>query len=344
MSNLFAGRPRTARSSSSHKPGAMVERMAELPRPHRPVVGVAVAICLAVAAAGCDSGTSSSSAPPSTAAAQQETTTTAATPTETTTATTKAIRRVNADPGKFNRKDFGEPTGDANPWLPLVPGYQSVRDGTLFRGRRELHHRRRFTVTDVVKRVNGVQTVLVLDQDIDAGQVAEQALDYFAQDKHGNVWYLGSYTETYEGGQFVNAVDAWLAGVNGATAGVAMMADPKKGMPGYVQASIPGRETVHAEVAKLGERKCVPFKCFSNTLAILEDGTEFKYYAKGVGGIATEPNYSGGEQEKEALLNVIQLSSKGLAEFSAEALKLDRHARTTSSQVFGSSAPAKRQR
>jgi hypothetical protein len=142
----------------------------------------------------------------------------------------------------------------------------------------------------------------------------------------------------------VNAVDAWLAGVNGATAGVAMMADPKKGMPGYVQASIPGRETIHAEVAKLGDRKCVPFKCFSNTLAILEDGTEFKYYAKGVGGIATEPNYSGGEQEKEALLNVIQLSSKGLAEFSAEALKLDRHARTTSGQVFGNSAPAKRQR
>jgi hypothetical protein len=167
-------------------------------------------------------------------------------------------------------------------------------------------------------------------------------LDYFAQDKHGNVWYLGSYTETYEGGQFVNAVDAWLAGVNGATAGVAMMANPRRGMPGYVQASIPGRETLHAEVAKLGERKCVPFRCFSNTLAILEDGTEFKYYAEGVGGIATEPNYSGGEQEKERLLNVIRLTPKGLAEASALAIKLDQHARSTASQVFGGSAKAKR--
>jgi hypothetical protein len=219
-----------------------------------------------------------------------------------------------------------------------------VRDGTLFRGRRELHHRRRFTVTDVVKRVDGVLTVAVLDQDIDAGQIAEQALDYFAQDKHGNVWYLGSYTESYEGGQFVNATDAWLAGVNGAIPGVIMMADPKKGMPAYLQDSIPGRETVHAEVAKVGERKCVPFKCFSNTLTILEDGTEFKYYAQGVGGIATEPNYSGGEQEKEALLNVIQLTPKGLTEASAEALKLDRHARTTASEVFGNSAPTRRSR
>jgi hypothetical protein len=317
--------------------------MLEQSRPRRAVTVAVVAICLAVAA-GCDRGTSSSTSTSSAAAGQQSTSSVSATTKTTSAPTTTALRRVNADPGEFNRKDFGDPTGDANPWLPLVPGYQSVRDGTLFRGRRELHHRRRFTVTDVVKRVDGVLTVAVLDQDIDAGQIAEQALEYYAQDKHGNVWYLGSYTESYEGGQFVNATDAWLAGVNGAIPGVAMMADPKKGMPDYIQASIPGRETIHAEVAKVGERKCVPFKCFSNTLAILEDGTEFKYYAQGVGGIATEPNYSGGEQEKEALLNVIQLTPKGLTEASAEVLKLDRHARTTASEVFGNSAPARRSR
>ena len=316
--------------------------MTEQPWPRRMVGALVAAICLAATPAGCDR--QPSSPPPTTTVAGQATTTSMAVPTGKTTATTTALRRVNADPGRFNRKDFGDPIGDANPWLPLLPGYQSVRDGTLFRGRRELHHRRRFTVTDVVKQVDGVRTVLVLDQDIDAGQVAEQALDYFAQDMLGNVWYLGSYTESYEGGQFVNANDAWLAGVNGAMPGVAMMADPKKGMPAYVQASIPGRETLTAEVAKVGERKCVPFKCFSNTLAILEDGTEFKYYAQGVGGIATEPNYSGGEQEKEALLNVIQLTPKGLTEASAEALKLDRHARTTASGVFGNSAPARRSR
>lgn len=316
--------------------------MAEQPGPRRAVVVAAVVICLS-AAAGCDRGTSSSTSPTA-PATRQETTSSASATTATSSPTTTTLRRVNADPARFNRKDFGDPIGDANPWLPLVAGYQSVRDGTLFRGRRELHHRRRFTVTDVVKQVHGVRTVLVLDQDIDAGQIAEQALDYFAQDRHGNVWYLGSYTESYEGGQFVNANDAWLAGVNGATPGVAMMASPKKGMPRYVQASIPGRETITGEVAKLGERKCVPFRCFSNTLAVLEDGTEFKYYAKGVGGIATEPNYSGGEQEKEALLNVVKLSPKGLAEFSAEALKLDRHARSTAPGVFGSSAPARRSR
>jgi hypothetical protein len=318
----------------------MVPRMATHPRRPRRTVAVAAAVCLAAVAAGCDGGSPGGSAAPTTAAPQQQTTTSGPAPTE----TTAAVRLANANPDRFNRKDFGEPTGDANVWLPLVPGNQSVRDGTLFRGSRQLRHRRRITVTDAQKVVNGVRTVLVLDQDIDAGQVAEAAVDYLAQDKHGNVWYLGSYTETYEGGQFVNATDAWLAGVNGATAGVLMMAKPKPGMPGYVQARIPGREILTAEVAKLGERKCVPFRCFADSLAILETGNEFKFYAEGVGHIATEPNYSGGEQEKEALINVIQLTPKGLAEASAQALKLDQHARTVAPQIFGSSAKAKRAR
>jgi hypothetical protein len=318
--------------------------MAEQPRRPRRTVAVAAAVCLAAVVAGCDGGSPGGSATPTTAAAQQQTTTSGSAPTETTTATTEAVRLANANPDRFDRKDFGDPTGDANVWLPLVPGNQSVRDGTLFRGSRQLRHRRRITVTDVQKVVNGVRTVLALDQDLDAGQVAEQAVDYLAQDKHGNVWYLGSYTETYEGGQFVNATDAWLAGVNGATAGVLMMARPKVGMPGYVQARIPGREILTAEVAKLGERKCVPFRCFADSLAILETGNEFKFYAEGVGHIATEPNYAGGEQEKEALINVIQLTPKGLAEASAQALKLDQHARTVAPQIFGDSAKAKRVR
>ena len=329
-------------SSASHRPGAMVARMAEQPRRPRRTVAVAAAVCLAAVVAGCDGGSPGGSATPTTAAAQQQTTTSRSAPTETTTAAT--VRLANANPDRFDRKDFGDPTGDANVWLPLIPGNQSVRDGTLFRGSRQLRHRRRITITDAQKVVNGVRTVLVLDQDLSAGQVAEQAVDYLAQDRHGNVWYLGSYTETYEGGQFVNATDAWLAGVNGATAGVLMMAKPEVGMPGYVQARIPGREILTAEVAKLGERKCVPFRCFADSLAILETGNEFKFYAEGVGHIATEPNYSGGEQEKEALVNVIQLTPKGLAEMSALALRLDQHARTVAPQIFGNSAKARRVR
>ena len=52
-----------------------------------------------------------------------------------------------------------------------------------------------------------------------------------------------------------------------------------------------------------------PVECF-NSLRILEDGSEFKYFGPGVGHIATEPNYSGGEQEIEELVNVVQLKPR----------------------------------
>jgi hypothetical protein len=232
-----------------------------------------------------------------------------------------------------------------NQWLPIDPGIQVVKDGRVNVGHRRLTHRIVNTVTDVTKRIGGVRTTLVLDQDFNGGELAEQALDYVAEDKRGNVWYLGSYTETYEGGEFVNATDAWLTGINGAKAGILMKAHPKPGMT-YYQATVPGEGSAYARVVKTGASQCVPFKCYKDVV-VTQEGTsepEYKYYAPGVGGILTEPHYSGGEQEIERLVNFTQLSPRGLAEISAEALRLDRHARAVVPDVFGNSPAAKRAR
>jgi hypothetical protein len=314
------------------------------------LTGLSIVTCLAMASCTGGSGspqatvsptsTAAVSSPPGSPASSTSAPASASSPTSSRPAT-RPSGPVNADYRKFDPKNFGSPLGAKNKWFPLVAGNQSLRDGSIMRGSRRLHHQKRLTVTDVVKTIDGVRAVVLLDQDIDAGQNGETALDYLAQDKTGNVWYLGSYTEIYEGGQFVNANDAWLAGTRRANPGVLMLADPKEGMK-YVEASIPGRETIHAKVAKVGTRKCVPFRCFDKALSVLEDGSEFKFFGADVGDIGTEPNYSGGEQEKEALINVIQLTPKGLAEASKEALKLDRHARTTAKKIFGSSSPAKR--
>ncbi len=115
----------------------------------------------------------------------------------------------------------------ANRWFPLKPGYQSVRLGAVNRGSRRLPHRRVYTITDISKVISGVRSVIALDQDFDGGQIGEQALDYLAEDSRGNVWYLGSYTEAYEGGRFVNANDGWLDGIEGGKAGIYMPAEPK---------------------------------------------------------------------------------------------------------------------
>jgi hypothetical protein len=250
-------------------------------------------------------------------------------------------------PAKTSQKrldpaDFGPPATGANKWLPLKPGYQSVRLGKVNRGHRRLPHRSVYTVTDVSKVISGVRTVIVLDQDFDGGQIAEQALDYLAQDKRGAVWYLGSYTEAYEGGQFVNANDGWLAYVKGAKPGILMPAHPRTGTPAYTQATPPGEGPTVAKVVKTGQRRCVPFKCYKNVLVTEEGGSEYKYFAPGVGSIRTEPRDKGGEQETEELINFTHLSRRGLAEISAEALKVDKHARVTVPDVFGRSRPAKR--
>ena len=322
--------------------GVIVIEMVAPVRFRRKVLAVAGAFLVASAAAACSAGPSTQTPPsppenptPTPVAA----TTSAPSPTASAPPSNKPVEKVNANYKKFDPKNFGDPIGDPNRWYPLEPGTQTLRDGSITRGSRKLKHQLRTTVTDVMKEVDGVQTVLVLDQDIDAGQVGEASIDYLAQDKSGNIWYLGSYTEHYEGGQFVNAVDAWLAGKKGAKAGVWMLTDPKEGMK-YVQMHN-SRETIRSEVDKVEDRKCVPFKCFKS-LRIVEDGTEFKYFGPGVGHIATEPNYSGGEQETEELVNVVKLKSKGLAEMSAEALKLDKRASKEAKSVFGNSEPAQR--
>lgn len=248
----------------------------------------------------------------------------------------------NATEGSFDPSNFGDPATGANEFLPLKPGTQWTREGFVNVGSRRLPHRVVTTVTDVSKEIDGVHAVVVLDQDFNGGQIAEQALDYMAEDKQGNVWSLGSYTESYEGGQFVNATDAWLAGVNGALPGILMLADPQPGTPAYSESTVPGGEVSSSQVAETGQAQCVPFKCYKDVLVIEEGGAEHKYYAPGVGQIKTEPLSSDGKQEVEALINLTQLSPRGLAEISAEVLKLDRNAPLQAPDVFGDAAAAKR--
>jgi hypothetical protein len=234
----------------------------------------------------------------------------------------------------------GAPKG--NLWQPLTPGLQSVARGFVNAGSRRLPHTRVYTVTDVVKVINGVRSVAVLDQDIDGGQIVEEAIDYLSIDAKGTVWYRGSYTEGFEGGRSVSALDGWLDGRQGAKAGIFMPASPRVGSPSYFQQQVPGQEATTAQVVKTHQTKCVPFRCFGNVVVILEGGEEYKYFAPGVGGIRTEPRSSSGPDETEDLVNVRQLAARGLAEVSAEVLKLDKHARTTMPAAFAGAPAATR--
>jgi hypothetical protein len=253
------------------------------------------------------------------------------------TSATTTGKQIRFDPG-----NFGDPVTGVNKWLPLKVGTQWVREGLTDVGNRRVPHRVTITVTDISREVNGVRTVAVLDQDVDGGQLVQQSLDYLARDKQGNIWDLGSYTEDYEGGQFVNATDAWLAGVKGAKPGILMLADPRLGTPPYSIAQPPGGDEAAdvAQVVEAGQSQCVPFKCYKDVLVTREGkaaapDNEFKYYAPGVGQILSTPRSASQHHDVEKLINLTQLSPRGLAEVSAEALKLDRHAKVVAPDTFG---------
>lgn len=241
---------------------------------------------------------------------------------------------------------FGPPTPAANRWLPLTAGTQWVRVGTTDVGHRSIPHRVISTVTNVTKQIAGVSTVAVLDQDVDAGQVAQQSIDYLAQDKEHRVWDMGGYTEEYEGGRLTAVRDAWLAGVRGGKAGILMPADPRGSTPPWTIARPPGADPDAAEVVRTGQSQCVPFRCFKDVLVIREGkasalDNEFKYYAAGVGEILNTPKSASAHNDVERLVNVTTLSPRGLLEISRETLKLDRHAGSKKPAVFGRAAPAR---
>ena len=313
---------------------------------------VVAVTCAAALVGGCSNGGAGSSASSTTAIGPQasgtpgisETTVTTGAPVPDTagitgTPATTGVQAPIVTGTAETTVTTGAPT-PSNPWFPLEPGFQAIELGTLNRGGTTLEHRRVWTVTNVTKVIDGMRAVLVLDQNIDAGEIAEQAVDYLAVDTDGSVLYLGSYTEAYEGGQFVNANDAWLAGVNGVR-GTLLPGDPQPGSGEFTEVDVPGKETSTAKVLKMGQSLCVPFECYTDVL-VIQEGDEYKYFASGVGELKIEPHYSGGEQEKLELINVVRLSQDGLAEFGAEALRLDEHARQTSAKVFGSSEPAER--
>jgi hypothetical protein len=251
----------------------------------------------------------------------------------------------------FARENFSDSTTIDNKWSPLVPGTQFVYEGRSNRGHGRRAHRVVFTVTDLTKEANGVSSVVLWDQDINAGELLEGELALFAQDDDGNLWNMGEFPAEFdEQGHFEGAPDTWVAGVEGATAGILMRGDPQMGTPSYHQGLAPkiGFQDL-AKVSKTGQRNCVPTGCYDDVLVTDEtnptepdDGHQLKFYAPGVGNIRAAPGKGGKEREVLVLVKVMKLSPKELASARREALALDRLAHGASKSVWGNTPPAER--
>lgn len=245
----------------------------------------------------------------------------------------------------FDPANFVDPTLDTNPYHPLKPGLQWVRGGTTEVGSRVVPHEIITTMTDVIRIIDGVPTIAMLDESTDSSEVSQVGMDYLALDKDGNVWILGGYTEEFEGGQFTNAEDAWL-GAEFATPGILAPATVTADTPRWFIGAAPEEKASVGEPVEVGIRECVTFGCFDDVRVVQEGqvgapDNENKSYAPGVGVINNVPLDASLHQDTFQLLNFVELSPQGLAEASQTVLDLEAHAVETSPEVFGS-APASR--
>jgi hypothetical protein len=171
-----------------------------------------------------------------------------------------------------------------NPYLPLRPGTTLVYEG-MSGGEREVV---KVTVTDDTKRILGITATVVRDQVFVEGKLAEDTFDWYAQDRQGNVWYLGEDTKEYEDGKVVSTEGSWEAGLDGAQPGIIMLADPQVGDT-YRQEFYEGEAEDIARVLALDASVTVPHGSFDGVLRT-EDWTplepkirENKFYARGIG-------------------------------------------------------------
>ena len=177
-------------------------------------------------------------------------------------------------------------------WFPLVPGTQFVYNGTVIDEDGTHSHRVVFTVTDLVKRVDGRLAVVAWDRDFQDGELTEAELALFVQDANGDVRTMGEYPEEYENGEVRRGpqrvgVGAGRARRQGswyrATRRWAHRRSPRGARRRWTS-------TTSGQVFRRGAHVCAPAGCFDRVTVIQEwsplapeDGQQLKYYAPGVG-------------------------------------------------------------
>ena len=132
----------------------------------------------------------------------------------------------------------------------------------------------------------------------------EDTIDWYAQDRQGNVWYLGEATKELDRKDKVKSREgSWQAGVNGAEAGIFMPAHPKVGQT-FRQEYYKGQAEDHFQVLSLNASIHVPYISTRHALKTrewspLEPGViDAKYYVRGIGTVH-EATVKGGNERLE---------------------------------------------
>lgn len=184
-----------------------------------------------------------------------------------------------------------------NRYFPLKPGtrfhYTGVLETTPQTDDMVVLHR--------TKEILGVRSTVVRDTVSEHGKPLERTFDWYAQDTHGNVWYMGEDSLELKHGRFVRADDSWQSGVNGAKPGIIMRGNPEPGEV-YRQEYYPsGGALDQARVLSRHAMVNVPYGSFKRALLTVEWSPvepqfEQKSYVAGVGEVAEHVTQGGHER------------------------------------------------
>lgn len=163
------------------------------------------------------------------------------------------------------------------------------------------------TVLSEKKIVAGVNCTVVSDVVSIAGQVIEDTHDWYAQDKDGNVWYMGEDVSNYENGEIVDHEGSFEAGIDGAKPGIIMMANPVLEMP-YRQEYYFNVAEDWGKVTAKGVTVTTTYGTFTNCIKTADWNAiepnapiEYKYYAPNVGLVKEEVE---GSSENADLISI----------------------------------------
>ncbi len=177
-------------------------------------------------------------------------------------------------------------TTGRNPyWIPLVPEYQLILEGEEDGEEVAVE----ITVLEETMTVDGVETRVVEEYETADGEVVEISRNYFAYCvETGSIFYFGEDVDIYEDGEVVSHDGAWMAGVDGAEAGIVMPGTVLLGSR-YYQEIAPGVALDRAEHMAMDSTAETEAGTFEDCLEVWEttpldpDELSIKLYAPGVG-------------------------------------------------------------
>jgi roadblock/LC7 domain-containing protein len=197
-----------------------------------------------------------------------------------------------------------------NAYFPLTPGKTLIYEGE--------DETVEYSVSHDTRMVAGIEAAIVVDRAYDAGELVEETFDWYAQDIHGNVWYLGEESKEYENGVAISSDGSWETGkdIDGvgqnAVAGIKMKAAPFTVGDTYLQEYYPTvaedmgeiialdvplsldaveleDESQQSSFTTLQTREWVPLDADPSSTE------EYKYFAPGIG-LVLETDISSGEE------------------------------------------------